>query len=68
MPEIWRHDGVATRFYKLTGENYEVTQNSVAFPVLTANVVTQYLELSKTNGQSAALKAFRRMLRSRNPS
>jgi len=68
VTEIWRYDGVTTRFYKLTGENYEVIQNSLAFPVLTANVVTQYLELSKTDGQSAALKAFRQMLRSRTPS
>ena len=68
VPEIWRYDGVTTRFYKLTGENYEVIQNSLAFPVLTANVVTQYLELSKTDGQSAALKAFRQMLRSRTSS
>jgi Uma2 family endonuclease len=68
VPEIWRYDGVTTRFYKLTGESYEVIQNSLAFPVLAANVVTQYLELSKTDGQSAALKAFRQMLRSRTPS
>ena len=66
--EIWRYDGESTRFYKLTGENYEVIQNSLAFPVLTPKVVTQYLELSKTEGQTAALKAFRQMLRSRNPS
>ncbi|HJQ30794.1 MAG TPA: Uma2 family endonuclease [Pyrinomonadaceae bacterium] len=65
VPEIGRYDGVTTRFYKLTGESYEVIQNSLAFPILTANVVTQYLELSKTDGQSAALKAFRKMLRSR---
>jgi Uma2 family endonuclease len=68
MPEIWRYDGVTTRFYQLVGENYEVIQNSLAFPVLTANVVTQYLELNKTDGQSAALRAFRQMLRSRTPS
>ncbi len=65
VPEIWRYDGVTTRFYKLAGENYEVTQESLAFPVLTAHVVTQYLELSKTDGQTAALKALRERLRSR---
>jgi Uma2 family endonuclease len=65
VPEIWRYDGVTTRFYELAGETYTPTQNSRAFPTLTANVVTQYLELNKTDGQTAALKAFRRMLRSR---
>ncbi|HWS89489.1 MAG TPA: Uma2 family endonuclease [Pyrinomonadaceae bacterium] len=68
VPEIWRYDGERTRFYKLAGENYERIQSSLAFPALTAEVVTQYLELSKTDGQTAALKAFRRMLRSRIPS
>ncbi len=65
VPEIWRYDGVTTRFYELAGETYQVAQNSRAFPALTANVVTQYLELRKTDGHTAALKAFRRMLRSR---
>ena len=67
VPEIWRYDGVATRFYGLVGELYEVIQNSRAFPILTANVITQYLELRKTDGYTAALKAFRHMLRSRAP-
>ncbi len=65
VPEIWRYDGVATRFYKLAGENYEPIQNSLAFPTLTDKVVTQHLELSKTDGHTAALKAFRQTLRSR---
>ncbi|HEX7317038.1 MAG TPA: Uma2 family endonuclease [Pyrinomonadaceae bacterium] len=66
--EIWCYDGESTRFYKLTGENYEVIQNSLAFPTITAEDLTQYLEQSKTEGQTAALKAFRRMLRSRTSS
>jgi Uma2 family endonuclease len=68
VPEIWRYDGVTTRFYKLTGENYEVVQNSLAFPTLTPNVISQHLELRKTDGHTAALKAFRQMLRSRTSS
>jgi Uma2 family endonuclease len=65
VPEIWRYDGVTTRFYELVNENYEHIQNSRAFPTLTANVITQHLELRKTDGHTAALKAFRQMLRSR---
>jgi Uma2 family endonuclease len=65
VPEIWRYDGVTTRFYELAGDNYQMIQNSLAFPTLTANVITQHLELRKTDGHTAALKAFRQMLRSR---
>ncbi|HEX6185865.1 MAG TPA: Uma2 family endonuclease [Pyrinomonadaceae bacterium] len=65
VPEIWRYDGQTTQFYKLAGESYEVMENSLAFPTLTAQVLTLHLELSKNEGQTAALKAFRQMLRSR---
>ena len=65
VPEIWRYDGESTRFYKLAGGNYEAVQNSLAFPTLADKVITQYLELSKADGHTAALKAFRQMLRSR---
>ena len=68
VPEIWRYDGETTHFYKLTGENYEVIQNSLAFPLLTAEDLARHLELSKVKGQSVALKAFRQMLRSRTSS
>jgi Uma2 family endonuclease len=65
VPEIWRYYGATMRFYKLAGENYELIQNSLTFPVLTAEDLTQCLEQSKTEGQTAAAKAFRRVLRSR---
>ena len=65
VPEIWRYDGKAARFYKLAGENYEVMQESIAFPGFTAQVFGQYLERSTVEGYTAAAKAFRQMLRSR---
>jgi Uma2 family endonuclease len=65
VPEIWRYDGHTTRFYKLAGENYEVIQDSLAFPLLTSEDLAQYLELSKVKGQTLALKAFRQVLRGR---
>ncbi|HEX8151463.1 MAG TPA: Uma2 family endonuclease [Pyrinomonadaceae bacterium] len=65
VPEIWRYDGHATRFYKLAGENYEVIQHSLAFPLLTAEDLARYVELSKVKGQSVALRAFRQTLRPR---
>lgn len=65
FPEIWRYDGKAAHFYKLVGESYEVMQESIAFPGFTAQVFAQYLELSIIEGQTAAAKAFRLMLRAR---
>jgi Uma2 family endonuclease len=65
VPEVWRYDGKTTHFYKLVGENYDVIQTSLAFPILTAEDLMQCLEQSKVKGQTATLKAFRQMLRSR---
>lgn len=65
VPEVWRFDGEAMRFYKLAGENYEPVQTSVAFPVLTAEDFTQCLKKCKAEGQTAAAAAFRRMLSTR---
>ena len=68
VPEIWRYDGKTTHFYKLVGENYETIRNSIAFPILTAEDLTRCLGQSKVEGQTATLKAFRQMLRSRTSS
>ncbi|HEV7889728.1 MAG TPA: Uma2 family endonuclease [Pyrinomonadaceae bacterium] len=68
VPEIWRYDGKAAHFYKLTGKSYEVIQESIAFPGFTAQDFGQYLERSIIEGQTVAAKAFRQMLRSRKSS
>lgn len=65
VPEIWRYDGRQAHFYTLAGEGYEKIENSIAFPVLTAAALTQYLEQRKTEGHSRTLWAFRQMLRFR---
>jgi Uma2 family endonuclease len=65
VPEIWRYDGRRAHFYKLVDEGYEVIQNSLAFPMLSAADLTQFIEQRKAEGYVAALKAFRKMLRSR---
>jgi Uma2 family endonuclease len=67
-PEIWRYDGKTAHFYKLVGENYETIRNSIAFPILTAEDLTRCLGQSKVEGQTATLKAFRKLLRSRTSS
>jgi Uma2 family endonuclease len=65
VPEIWRYDGSVAHFYKLAGESYEVTQDSVSFPGFSVRDFAQYMERSRVEGYSAAARAFRKMLRSR---
>jgi Uma2 family endonuclease len=65
VPEIWRYDGQRVYFYKLAGENYELMQDSLAFPNFSTQDLTQYMEQSKAEGQTAALLALMKMLRAR---
>jgi Uma2 family endonuclease len=44
VPEVWRYDGSRVQIFKLTGEQYVEVGQSVALPLLTSTVVTQFLE------------------------
>lgn len=63
VPEIWLYDGQKMVCYQRTEQAYAEVSHSVAFPLLPAAALTEYLERSKTEGQTAALKAFRRWVR-----
>ena len=67
VPEIWRYDGERAYFYQLVGEEYQAMDNSLAFASLAATDLARFVELSKTEGQTAALKAFRAELRRARP-
>jgi Uma2 family endonuclease len=62
VPEIWRYDGRQTQFYQLGGAEYRPVANSRAFPVLTPQVLTDFLAHSQREGQTAALRACRAWL------
>lgn len=61
--EIWLYDGTQTRFYQLIENKYVETETSIAFPLLTSKVLTEFVEKSKTEGQTKTLKAFRQWVR-----
>ncbi len=65
VPEIWRYDGRQTQFYELAGRTYGEVSVSSFFPGLTAQLLTEFLDLSKSQGQTKALTAFRRRIRAR---
>lgn len=65
VPEIWRYDGQRVYFYKLADGAYELMESSIAFPDFSTKDLTQYLEQSKTEGQTAALTALIKRLRPR---
>lgn len=63
VPEIWLYDGNKMLFYQLANQHYTEIPSSLAFPLLAAEVLTEFLERSRTEGQTAALRAFRQWAR-----
>ena len=63
VPEIWRYDGEHAQIYHLVNQSYVEAARSLAFTCLTAQALTDFIEQSKTEGQSAALAAFRQWVR-----
>ena len=68
VPEIWRYDGRRISFYKLGRASYIEIPSSSFFPGLTASILTDFIEQSRTQGRTAALAEFRRWIRSRQDS
>jgi Uma2 family endonuclease len=63
VPEIWRYDGQTVQIYGLAEAKYMECSGSNILPGLTASILTQFMELSKTQGQTRALKAFRERIK-----
>jgi Uma2 family endonuclease len=63
VPEIWRYDGERLRFYHLIDRSYIEQSSSLAFPILTVDILARFLDQSKTEGQSATLRSFREWVR-----
>lgn len=65
VPELWIYDGKNVSFYQLAGNIYNKTETSLALPHLTAAVLTDFLTLSRAEGQTVALRRFREWLKKR---
>jgi Uma2 family endonuclease len=65
VPEIWRYDGKQACIYQLADEDYVEAPASRSFHGLTAQAITDSIEQSKTEGQSQALTAFRKWVRTK---
>ncbi|HZS45081.1 MAG TPA: Uma2 family endonuclease [Blastocatellia bacterium] len=64
VPELWRYDGQRVRIYLLLSGHYTEMETSAAFPVLTSEILTRFLDQCKSEGQSSTLSAFQQWLSS----
>ena len=64
VPEIWRFDGQALTIYLLEQDRYHETEASAALPMLTSEILTQFLVRLRDEGEFRALLAFDEWLQS----
>ncbi len=64
IPEIWRYKGGHVVFHKLVGETYTETDESMALPRVTSQIVTQFLAESQTLERLEWLRRVRAWARS----
>ncbi len=65
VPEVWRHDGNALRIGLLDGGNYVESMESAVIPILTADALSRFVDLSRTATRPELLRTFREWIRSR---
>jgi Uma2 family endonuclease len=58
IPEIWRYDGEQLTIYVLREGHYAPVVQSPALPLLTSEVLTQFLTLLREEGEFPSLLAF----------
>jgi Uma2 family endonuclease len=65
VPEIWRYDGKQVEIYVLIEGSYVAGDSSNLLSGLSRSMLTEFIEISKTQGQTATLELFRARLRAR---
>jgi Uma2 family endonuclease len=68
VPEIWRYDGITLAIYHLLAGDYISREASLAFPVLSAERLTDWINRSRTQNQYEVLVAFEAWLQAVGPS
>lgn len=63
VSEIWRYDREKFEIYKLENEAYKQITRSEALPVLTAEILSEFLNRSRNERQTQILKDFEKWLK-----
>lgn len=63
VTELWRYDGKDLKFYQLLDGEYVECGFSIAFPIISVNEISRFIQQSKSIGEIALLKSFRAWVR-----
>jgi Uma2 family endonuclease len=67
VPELWRHKRGRVKFYQLEIGDYEEISQSIAFPFLSADVITEHVQIGLEQGPMPMLRSFSDWIRSNQP-
>lgn len=67
VPELWYCTGHKLEILELSGANYALRPNSLAFPFLQASDLTAFIEQSLEDGQTKTLRDFRAWVKAHKP-
>ena len=62
-PEIWRYDGITLHIFHLEHQTYVEQEASTIIPILTRNVLTQFMSDSKSLKRTTWLRHLRHWVR-----
>lgn len=63
VPEIWHYDGGRWQILRLTAQAYELAHFSLAFPILAADRIAEFVTSSETRGPYQGRRTFREWVR-----
>ena len=64
VPEIWRYDGWSASIRILQDAGYVESETSLALPMITPAILTEYMTRMREEGEFAAIIAFDEWLQS----
>jgi Uma2 family endonuclease len=67
VPEIWKYQNDHVEFYHLVEGRYQERRHSLAFSFLTSDVISEFIPIGKSRGQSAAIQSFANWLKAHKP-
>lgn len=67
VTELWRHKRGRIKFYQLAAGSYEEISQSIAFPFVTPDVITDYVRMGLEQGPMPMLQTFTGWIRTNQP-
>ncbi|TAG74003.1 MAG: Uma2 family endonuclease [Oscillatoriales cyanobacterium] len=66
VPEIWRYLGETVQFFQFQNGEYVICECSATFPIVSSEIITQFLQMAETEDDMTIIDALRVWVREQN--